>query len=281
MKSPNSLNVFEYGNQSGDPIIFIHGGAGGVWTWHDTIERLPEYHCILPELPEHGSSQDIGPFSIHDTAKRIIRYIEENNIEGPHLVGLSVGGQVVIEMLALAPGLIKSAVMSGALAIPIAGYKLGIYSETVMSLLYYVGVLPWKKNDSWIRLNMKTSAGMPDSSFEHFKRNFQSLSLNGWKHAMSEYYRYRLPAGLEKANIPVLLIAGAHEKIDVQPTNKLLTNILPLYKSVVLGNDQQWSAAQEHNWSVTLPEICAATIQAWITQSDLPKAIHMINQSLK
>jgi len=215
-----SLNIFEYGNPHGTPLILIHGGAGGVWTWEETVKHLGEYRCLLPELPEHGSSQSSGPFSIRATAAQIIQYIRQQIPGGKaHIAGLSVGGQVAIEMLGLAPEAVLSAVVSGALAFPLPGYRLGLYSEAAMTLLYWLGVFPWKKNDAWIRLNMKTMSGMPESSFQAFKRNFQSLTRSGWAHAMSEFYRYRLPEGLETVETPVLLVAGVHEKrIPSRPT---------------------------------------------------------------
>lgn len=271
MEDPKRLAVFEYGDPAGTPVVLIHGGAGGVWTWNETVKRLPTYHCIMPELPEHGSSQTNGKFSIRATAERIIGGIKHESPAGSaHLVGLSVGGQIVLEIIARAPEVARSAVISGALVIPVPGYRLGIYSARMMQLIYKVGIRPWKNNDAWIRMNMKASAGIPDSFFSHFKQNFQSLTLSGWTNAMSEYYRYRVPDGLENANLPVLLVAGVHEKVEVIPTNRVLQKILPDSRSVILGRDQKWTAAQEHNWSVSLPDICASAIDAWITQSPLP-----------
>ncbi|MRR30936.1 alpha/beta hydrolase, partial [bacterium] len=261
----------ESGDPAGQPVVLIHGGAGGVWTWNETVKYLQNYHCIMPELPEHGGSQANGKFSIVETAKEIIAGIRREIPEGAaHIVGLSVGGQIGLEILAQAPEVVMTAIISGALVIPVPGYRLGIFSATMMKLIYKIGIHPWKNNDVWIRLNMKSSAGMPDSSFAQFKHNFQSLTLSGWTNAMSEYYRYRTPAGLELANVPVLLVAGAHELVEAIPTNRVLRRILPNNRSVILGKNQKWSAASEHNWPVTQPQLCAQTIDAWVTQTPLP-----------
>ncbi len=277
MISENSLVVIENGNPNGIPVVLIHGGAGGVWTWSETVKYLSEYRCVMPELPEHGSSHSRGPFSISGTAGRVIHYLNEQVPGGrAHLVGLSVGGQVVIEILSRAPHLALSAVISGALAIPAPGYHLGLYSETAMAFLYYIGVKPWKRNDAFIRMSMKLSSGMPPSVFEQYRQNFQSLTLSGWKRAMSAYYRYRLPAGLENVDTPVLLVAGRHEKADVQPTNKALHRLLPNSRSVILGDGLKTSAAQEHNWCVVWPQLFAETVKSWITDVPLPAEIEEI-----
>ena len=249
----------------------IHGGAGGVWVWDETVKLLGDFHCLLPELPEHGRNHSNGRFTVESAAQSILRLIRERAPEGrAHVVGLSVGGQVVVEMLARAPGSVLSAVVSGAQLLPVPGYRLGIYSETAMSLVYWLGIAPWKHNDAWIRWNMRTSTGIPETYFDAFKRNFQALTRDGWAHVMSENYSYRAPAGLSEANVPVLLIAGPHETIDIQPTNRLLKSLLPHSRSVLVGQDRGWSAAQEHNWPFSDPQLCAATIRAWALGQPLP-----------
>lgn len=274
MEAAPALTIYEYGDPAGPPILLVHGGAGGVWTWSAVVERLSAYRCLVPELPEHGGSQANGPFSIHATAAGLIDAVRSRVPGGrAHLVGLSVGGQIVVEMLARAPQLALSAVISGALALPLPGYRLGVYSETVMSLIYWLGVRPWRNNDPWIRLNMKLSSGIPPAFFPAFKQNFQSLTLDGWRHAMSEFYRYRLPAGLEQVTAPVLLVAGAHETADAQPTNRLLHGLLPNSRSVLVGADDHLSAAAEHNWSLSLPDLCAQTVAAWVNQTALPAGL--------
>lgn len=271
MTTSKSIIFFETGNSQGIPLVLIHGGAGGVWTWDETVNALPDFHCFLPELPEHGSSQSNGPFTIESTAQSIIQMIQDRIPGGKaHVFGLSVGGQIVVEMLAHSPETFLSAIISGAQLLPVPGYKLGIYTERVMALIYWLGIHPWKHNDAWIRWNMRISAGIPDSFFDRFKRNFQGLTRNSWAHVMSDNYRYRPPSGLEKADLPVLLIAGTHETLDIQPTNRLLNKLLPKSRAVLLRKALGWSAPQEHNWPLKAPELCAQTIRAWIGGQPLP-----------
>lgn len=272
MMSPRkSLNIYQSGNPNGIPVIFIHGGAGGVWNWMPTVRRLENISAYLPELPEHGSSRFLGPFSIHSTADEIIRMIREQIPGGKaHLVGLSVGGQVALDILARAPDIILNAVISGSLALPLPGYSLGIYSEAVMKMLYKLFIRPWRQNDRILRWMMKSMTGISETYFSEFKQNLQSITLSGWTHTMSEYYRYRLPHGIQSVQNPVLLVAGEHETVEVLPTHRLLHRVLPNNHSVILGSSQNWSAAREHNWSTTLPDLCARTVNAWIHQSTLP-----------
>ncbi len=37
-------------------ILFLHGGGGGRWMWQPQVERLADYHLLIPDLPGHGDS---------------------------------------------------------------------------------------------------------------------------------------------------------------------------------------------------------------------------------
>jgi pimeloyl-ACP methyl ester carboxylesterase len=271
MDTSKSLAIIEKGDPRGVPLVLIHGGAGGVWAWDEALKFLGDFRCLLPELPEHGSSPSNGPFSIQAAAQGVVQAVRERVPGGrAHVFGLSVGGQIVVEMLARAPETLLSAVVSSALLLPVPGYRLGLYSERAMALAYWLGIAPWKHSDAWMRWSMRVSAGLPEVFFERFKGNFQGLTRSGWAHGMSEFYRYRAPAGLEHADLPVLLVAGAHETADAQPTNRLLHRRLPRSRMVLLRLGRGGSAAQEHNWPMTAPELCAQTIRAWVSGQALP-----------
>lgn len=274
MNTSSLPTFYEYGDPHNPPLVLIHGGAGGVWVWDEVVPYLGDFFCLLPELPEHGRNQGNGPFTVESAAQGILGLIRERVAGGQaHVCGHSVGGQILVEMLARSPENVLSAVISGAQLLPVTGYRLGIYSEAAMSLVYWLGIRPWKRNDAWIRMNMHASTGIPERYYPQFKRNFQALTRASWAHVMSENYRYRAPAGLEKAGTPALLIAGPHETADIQPTNRLLNSRLPNSRAVLVGQNRGWSAAQEHNWPLNDPELCAAAIRAWAGGLPLPPGL--------
>lgn len=271
MVTEEQLIYYESGDPNGAPLVLVHGGGGGIWGWEEMLKSLPGFHCYLPELPEHGSSQKNGPFTVKATAKTILGMIRERIPGGrAHCFGHSVGGQVLVEMLAEEPERVSTAIISGAQVLPVPGYRLGIYSEPMMALLYWLGIAPWKHNDAWIRWNMHSLAGIPENFFERYKKNFQGLTRDTWAHVMNENYRYRAPQGLEQAHVPVLLIAGAHETIDIQPTNRYLMGRFPESRSILLDPQLNWPTPQEHNWPLSAPQLCAQTIQMWVEQRSFP-----------
>jgi pimeloyl-ACP methyl ester carboxylesterase len=190
-----------------------------------------------------------------------------------HVVGHSVGAQMVVEMLATQPEVMLSALVSSAQVIALPGYRLGLYSEPAMAAIYWLGIAPWKGCDAWIRWQMQQSSGIPARYFQRFKQNFQGLTPDLWAHVMAQNFAYRLPGGLDKANVRTLLVAGTQEKIDIHPSHRILAGEIRDCQSVQLGADRRWSAAQEHNWPMSDPELFARTVRAWVNEQPLPQAL--------
>lgn len=109
----------EYGADHNDTILLLHGGGLSWWNYREVAEILQgEYHIILPILDGHAGSD--RPFStIEENAEEIIRFIDEK-LSGSVLLigGLSLGGQVLLEMLSKRKNLCSYALVESAAVIP-------------------------------------------------------------------------------------------------------------------------------------------------------------------
>jgi len=272
------LFMEETGNPDGVPILFIHGGGGANWTWEEVTPYLKDYRCILPDLQEHGKTGlSAGDFSISSSSLLLAQLIRDRIPAGKaHVVGLSIGAQIVADMLAVVPDVIESAIISSAQLLPMPGDQLGIYSETFMAPIYWMGIAPFKKCDPWIRINMKYAAGIPDRYFQIFKENFQTMTRNAWTHVMVENFRFRLPAGMERVHALVLLLAGIKEYGSIHDSHKLLADLIPDNQAFLVGANKNWSMAQDHNWPMNDPQLFAETVKAWVSGKSLPKALKLM-----
>ncbi len=110
-----SLYVHQAGRADASSIVFLHGlGLSGAM-WQPQFQRLPDYQCLAPDLPEHGKSAELGPFTLKDTSRRVAELIRESTLTGrAHVVGLSMGGAVAVRMLLDAPEVIDRVMVSGA-----------------------------------------------------------------------------------------------------------------------------------------------------------------------
>ena len=109
----------EVGPKEKEAVLLLHGGGLSWWNYREAAELLQEeYHVILPILDGHAGSD--RPFtSIEENAAEILAFIDEQ-LDGPvRLIGgLSLGGQIVLEMLSQRRDLCPYALVESAAVLP-------------------------------------------------------------------------------------------------------------------------------------------------------------------
>jgi len=259
------------------PIVFLHGGGAGSWMWEKVMALLPQYYCLAPDLPEQGQSRDAGPFSV-ETAARITADLIQFHLPGRKaaVVGLSEGAQVAVAMLSQFPEIIEKAMISSALLRPLPGMSL--LTPALLAWSYRSTMAPFRNSDFWIRLNMKYSAGIPDEYYPAFKKEFQGMTESGFVHLMDSSLHFILPEGLNKAEIPALVIAGKKEYSAMKKSALDLSSALPRAQAYLLDLGPKSSLAKEHNWAMTVPDLFARTVHAWITGKPLPPQLSPLSR---
>jgi pimeloyl-ACP methyl ester carboxylesterase len=102
-----TLHYQETGDSKAPAIVFIHGAGLSGWMWRQQTAYFDDYHCVVPDLPGHRKSRFEGPFSIADSVNQIADLIEKvTHNKKAHVVGHSLGGKVLIELLAVRPDLL-------------------------------------------------------------------------------------------------------------------------------------------------------------------------------
>src|SRR5512146_331055 len=92
------------GSENGKTIVFLHGGGVAGWMWDPVVARLQDFHCLVPDLPEHGQSMALRPFSMELAANQAAELARDRaHDQKAVVVGLSEGAQVAVQMLATAP----------------------------------------------------------------------------------------------------------------------------------------------------------------------------------
>ena len=113
------MNYREFGDKNKETLIFLHGGGLSWWNYREAALLLrDEYHVILPILDGHTGSD--RPFTaIEDNASRLISFIDDN-LGGSALFigGLSLGAQILLEMLSRRNDICSFALVESAAALP-------------------------------------------------------------------------------------------------------------------------------------------------------------------
>ncbi len=92
-----SLHYETDGDNSHQPIVFLHGFLGNCNSWNDIISSLQKkYYCITIDLPGHGRSllEDDSHYTIPNCSKLIMRLLDNLGVLKISLVGYSMGARL-------------------------------------------------------------------------------------------------------------------------------------------------------------------------------------------
>ena len=85
----------------GSAVVLLHGLCDSASAWQDVIPRLRSYHEVYaPTAIGHrgGPPAPRRPATIYDVVDWAEGYLDEQDLQQPHLVGHSMGGFVAIEL---------------------------------------------------------------------------------------------------------------------------------------------------------------------------------------
>lgn len=261
------LCVRECGPDDAPTICFLHGGGISGWMWRPQIEALQDtYHCLIPDLPEHGLSAAVQPFTIPDAASRIAELIRERGHGGhAHVVGLSEGAQIGVQLLGSVPEIIDHAIISSALMHPIPG--MGLLGPRALALIFRLFAAPFLQADWYVRLNMRYGNALPEQYFKEAHEDTRRMTAASFTHMLLENQRFRMPAGLAQVQVPTLVVAGRHELALVRQSVRELAATLPAARGYFVSFSKR--AAEEHSWNLQRPELFNAAIRAWLSNQPL------------
>jgi pimeloyl-ACP methyl ester carboxylesterase len=269
----SSLYVEYHGPASAPAIVFLHGGGVGGWMWKQQVEVFNRrFRCIVPDMPGQERSQAAGAFS-HELAAEMTAELIRRKAPGgkAHLVGLSEGAQVTVALLSRDPSVVDHAFISSALLRPIPGAWM--YSRPMLAWTYRLAMAPFRGADWYIRMNMKGAAGVPDKFFPEFKSSFQSTGERAFVETLYHGTHYHMPAGLEKANRPALVVVGEKEYGVMKRSARELLAKLPNSKGAMVSLGKGSRLAAEHNWAITAPDLFNRTLLAFLEDRSLPEGL--------
>lgn len=112
----NDINLYYETAGRGHPILFIHGLGSSSRDWEMQVPFFSiQYQVISFDLRGHGQSQKPrGPYSMSLFAKDTAELVKSLDIAPVHVVGISLGGMIALQLAVDYPELIKSLVVVNA-----------------------------------------------------------------------------------------------------------------------------------------------------------------------
>lgn len=214
------MTVREFGTGDTETVVLLHGGGLSWWNYRGEIELLKSrYHIIVPELDGHAGS-DADFTSIEDNAARIIGFIDERFGGQVRLIGgLSLGGQILLEILSRRGDICKFAMIESALALPMPVTRAMIGPAMLLSY----GLIRKK----WFsRLQMK-SLNLPGDRFEDYYRDTCAITGENYTRFMKSNSSYRAKPGLSLCRAKTLVLVGGRERPVMKKSAKLIGDLIP------------------------------------------------------
>lgn len=102
----------------GPPLLLLHGYVGDRRTWRRQLEDLAdEFAVVAWDAPGYGRSSDPPEsFRLSDFADSLAAFIDALGLGRPHVVGLSFGGGLALELYRRHPTVPRSLVLASAYA---------------------------------------------------------------------------------------------------------------------------------------------------------------------
>lgn len=223
------MKTVEYGKGNEDVIILLHGGGLSWWNYKDVAERLANrFHIVMPILNGHSGSSI--PFtSIEDNAREIISYIDKTF--GGHVLligGLSLGGQVLVEILSQRNNICKFAIIESALVLPMK-LTAAIIKPTY-DMCYPLIKKMWFAKLQFKALHIKTEL------FENYYTDTVNITKEDMIAFLMANSNYRVKETLADCEAKALVLVGSKEQSIMKKSAQKITDCLPIARLEIMKN---------------------------------------------
>ena len=223
------MKFHEFGDKNLPSILLIHGGGSSWWNYLRQARILSEeYRVILPTLNGHGEEYQLDYVSTEDSALEILDYIKAN-CGGKLLAigGVSLGGQIAMELLSLDSEIAEKAIIDGSLCIPQP--RLAKISIFLVSLF---GKLMFSKSSCKFQLSLMNKfypqLAYPDEIKNYYMEDMQRTPIKTLVTIYKTYMgHYKLNSRISKSKAQVLYIYGEKELKCVKESARLFEQLHP------------------------------------------------------
>ena len=210
----------EYGAENEKTVVLLHGGGLAQWGYEAVAKLLADsYHIILPVLDGPGDS-DRNFESIEDSASYIIEFIDINfNGKIFAIGGLSLGGQIALEILSKRKDICQYAFIESALVLP--SKLTAVLTKPMIDLSYFLISKPW-----FARLQFDYLKINPDL-FQQYYIDSCKISKENMISFLKANSLYTIKPGLKDSESEVLIMAGEKEIKNIIKSAYIIKDTIP------------------------------------------------------
>jgi pimeloyl-ACP methyl ester carboxylesterase len=242
-------------------IVFLHGSESCHMEFSRVAPFLQDtFEILLVDLPAHSRSKEIS-FSFDNSVNGLVCLImSQIEDKQAHIVGLSLGGYIGLELARRHPKLVRSVWGTG--CAPLRGFKRWLISRSFLlsGLIAAAGTIA---NDRifWASLgkDVEPIAGLR----VEIQRNQNMSTLRPVFEELTSFDFQNLS---QINNLRVAIVAGGKQDSveDTMEAGKMLRERNPECRAFVVRDAIHW-------WSLQKPELFARGVRAWIEGKEMPR----------
>ena len=197
----------------GPPLLLLHGLGGSHDDWRKQVpEFARRYRVVAPDLRGFGASERQEPFTVQQHARDAAALLEALGIPRAHVVGLSMGGAVAMELALSEPRRVAGLVLANtAPSFELRGWQrryMG-FSRLLLALLFGVGGVA--------RLFSKAVFPAPHQESLRKRLLERASHTSRWVYIASlrALVRWDAEERLPRLRSPTLVIGAEHDYTDI------------------------------------------------------------------
>lgn len=218
------MKFYEFGDKELPAIVLIHGGGRSYWMYLRQARMLQnQYRVILPVLDGHGEEYDTIYTNTETMAQKIIAYVDQE-CEGKLLAisGVSLGGQIAVEVLSQRGDIAKKAILESCVCSPQP--KIGKWSNYMFK--FGGKVLFSETFTKSIKLMPKKSR-LPEEIETLFIRDLPKMRQESLVNFTASYYEnYTLKESLRACEADTMYWYGSREMKCIKESAQLVASYM-------------------------------------------------------
>lgn len=218
------LNYQRYG-AGGPSVVLLHGLGSCGADWLLQVEALqPHYQVLTPDLRGHGDSpMPPGWPGVQELAGDVAELLDRLGLGVAHLVGLSLGGGVALDLAVRRPELVRSLTIVNASASLGGGLRRVPVSMVRLALLL-AGPMPWL--GAWVAQGLFPAADQQELRKLAQQRIARNSRMNYLK-AVLAVLRFDLRKRIGQIRAPTLVVAGDRDRTIPLGAKRALAAAIP------------------------------------------------------
>lgn len=219
---PDGRNFAWRASGSGAPLIFIHGWGNSPAIFSELMARLPDCHCLAPDLPGYGASTAAAKVDLAALADDFISWFDALGLETVNLLGWSLGGMLAQELAARFPARIERLILVATTPrfVSTPDWPHGLADAAVRALARDFKRAPAPTLESFWRLQFHREGSIPSPLLPEVA---QATALGGLELLRQVDLLDQLPG----ITMPTLVLHGSKDVIIPVAAGRFLAATLP------------------------------------------------------